>query len=154
MPRTWSRDSLPIVIKGDLRRMWGILAIVWAVALVPAGWWLLWHPESGSRALPLALIILVALPIGAAIDLRRRVYRIRFRVTEEGVAIESGTKVDFDRFAACSGFSIFVFALRWKTEIDSGLRDRGIGPGLGLSRDELWSLCALLNSLREQALAK
>ena len=66
MPRTWSRDSLPIVIKGDLRRIWGILAIVWAVALVPAGWWLLWHPESGSRALPLALIILVALPIGAA----------------------------------------------------------------------------------------
>jgi hypothetical protein len=154
MPRTWSRDSLPIVIKGDLRRIWGILAIVWTVALVPAGWWLLWHPESGGRALPLALVILVALPIGAAIDLRRRVYRIRLRVTEEGVAIESGTKVDFDRFSACSGFSIFVFALRWKAETDSGLRDRGIGPGLGLSRAELRSLCVFLNSLREQALAK
>ena len=142
------------MIKGDLRRIWGVLAIVWVVALAPAGWWLLWHPESGSRAIPLALMILMALPIGAAIDLRRRVYRIRFRVTEEGVAVESGTKVDFDRFAACSGFSIFVFALRWKAETDGGLRDRGIGSGLGLSRDELRSLCAFLNSLREQALAK
>jgi hypothetical protein len=154
MPRTWSRESLPIVIKGDLRRMWTILAAVWIVALMPAGWWLLFHPEFGSRAIPLAVLILVALPIGAAIDYRRRRFRIRLRVTEDGVAIESGKQVVFDRFAECSDFHIFGFALRWKAETAMGRRDRGIGPGLGLRRDELRSLCAFINSLRERAVAK
>ena len=100
------------------------------------------------------MIMVAFLPIAAAIDFRRRRYRIRLRVTEEGIAVEGGTQVDFDRFAACSGFSIFGFALRWKAETASGLRQRGIGLGLGLRRAELRSLCEFLNSLREQALTK
>ena len=75
-------------------------------------------------------------------------------MTEEGVAIESGSKVDFDRFAVCSDFRTFGFALRWKAEVEGLQRDRGVGPWLGLSREELRSLCTLLNSLREQALAR
>ena len=154
MARTWSRDSLPIVLKCDLRRMWTILAAVWIVALMPAGWWLLFHPEFGGRAIPLAVLILAALPIGAAIDYRRRRFRIRLRVTEDGVAIENGKQAVFDRFAACSDFRTVGFALRWKVETAMGSHDRGIGPGLGLSRDELRSLCAFISSLRERALAK
>ena len=154
MPRTWSRDSLPIVIKGDLRRMWTILAAVWIVVLMPVGWWLLFHPEFGGRAIPLAVLILVALPIGAVIDYRRRRFRIKLRVTEDGVAIESGKQAVFDRFAACSNFRTIGFALRWKVETAMGSHERGIGPGLGLSRNELRSLCTFLNSLREQASAR
>jgi hypothetical protein len=153
VPRTWSRDS-PIVLKGDLRRTWGFVTSVWLVVFIPTAWWLVSHPE-GAPGKSLIFVIMVALfPFGLAIDYHRRRYRVRFRVTEEGVAIESGSSVNFDRFAACSAFRTFFFALRWKAEVEGIVRDRGVGPWLGLSRNELRSLCAFLNSLREQALAK
>jgi len=151
MAKAWSRASLPIVIDGDLRRMWTILAFIWVVALMPAGLWVLFHPETGGKALAVATMILVVLPIAAAIEYRRTRYRVRLRVTEEGVAIESGSRVDFDRLAACSGFHVVWFALHWKAETEDGLQKRGIGPGLGLSRQELKSLCVFLNELSAQA---
>jgi hypothetical protein len=154
VPRTWSRDALPIVIKGDLRRVWGFLAMAWAVIFIPAAWWLVSHPEDwGTKGL-LFVICTALFPIALAIEFGRRRYRIRLRVTEEGVAIERGSRVELDRFAVCSDFSTFGFALRWKAEVAGMMRDRGVGPGLGLNRYELRALCTFLNSLRERALAR
>ncbi len=151
MARTWSRASLPIVIKGDQRRMWTILASIWVVALMPASLWVLFHPEIGGKAFAIATIILVVLPASAAIEYRRTRYRIGLRITEEGVAIENGSRVDFDRLTACSGFYAVCYALHWKATTGDGLKKRGIGPGLGLSRRELKSLSVFLNELSAQA---
>jgi hypothetical protein len=105
-----------------------------------------------------ALIIaamLVSFFVVWLVKLVRRTFRIAIHVTLDGVEIARGQRQEFDSYLQCSNFAVLGWTLQWKACTERGVRLRMIaGLNFGMSRNDVKALCALLNTLREAAVAQ
>ena len=154
MSHGWSTASLPITLHASGFLFFTIVPLVWLGFLLFWCWAIFgmgWSIEDRHGGALTGLI--AAAPIMWLVKLARGTHRPTFRVTQDGVAIQRGSKLEADRFAACSEFTLRGSSLLlWKAETARGSKNRYLSRiEYGLADADMRTLAGFLNELRASA---
>jgi hypothetical protein len=121
--------------------------------------WFVVLPDGDSVPMAQAALVIAAMLVSFfvvwLVKLVRRTFRVAIHVTLDGVEIARGQTQEFDSYLQCSNFAVLGWTLQWKACTERGVRLRMIaGLNFGMSRNDVKALCALLNTLREAAVAQ
>lgn len=157
MTGRWSKEALPIGMRSTGLFFWVVAPAAW-IAFLLFGWLVVLPDADDPSIAQAALIItvmLICLLVVWLIKLVRQTFRTAVQVTSDGVEIARGQTREFDSYLQCSNFGVFGWTLQWKARTERGVRLRTIaGLNFGMSRKDVKALCALLNALREAAVAQ